>query len=376
MFESKVREILSLADVRLNGDRPWDIRVKDGRFYRRVLIRGPMGLGESYMDGWWDCERLDELFYRILANHVEDKVRFTPGVLLTQLSSRIVNLQTRSGSRKLADHTYELTPELYTAFLDPYNQYTCGYFKDTEDLNKAQEQKLDLICRKLRIGPKDRVLDIGCGWGGFAKFCAEHYGCHVTGITISNQQLQFATELCKGLDTSFLLLDYRDLGGKQYRNKFDKILICGMIEHVGYKNYRNIMRIAKSCLSDGGLFLLHTIGGNISTTAMDTNPWMGRYIFPNSMLPSLVQLTHAAEGLFITEDVHNFSVHYDKTLMAWCRNFEANWPSIASQFDQRFYRMWRYYLLSCAGGFRARNTQLWQFVLSVNGVPGGYESLR
>lgn len=376
MFEAKIRHLLSLADVGVNGPRPWDIQVKDERFYRRVLVHGPMGLGESYMDGWWDCERLDELFYRILANRLDTKVRYALEVVIAQLVSRVLNLQTRAGSRKIAEHTYQLTPDLYLAFLDPYNQYTCGYFKDTEDLDKAQEQKLDLICRKLRIGPKDRVLDIGCGWGGFAKFASEHYGCHVTGITIATQQMQFAADFCKGLDTTFLLLDYRDLDTEQYRKKFDKILICGMIEHVGYKNYRNILRIVNSCLSDGGLFLLHTIGGNRSTTAMDTNPWMARYIFPNSMLPSLSQLANAMEGLFIVEDIHNFSAHYDKTLMAWCRNFEKNWPSIEQQFDQRFYRMWRYYLLACAGGFRARDTQLWQFVLSANGVEGGYESIR
>jgi cyclopropane-fatty-acyl-phospholipid synthase len=375
-IEEKIRELLSLADVQIHGSRPWDIQVHDQRFYRRALTEGAMGLGESYMDGWWDCEHLDQFFYKVLSSHLEKRVRLAPTVILANVISRIKNLQTRAGSKKIARQHYDRSPELYMSFLDPYNQYTCGYFKNTDNLDKAQEQKLDLICRKLNISSNDKVLDVGCGWGGFAKFAAEQYDCNVTGISISQRQVEFASDFCKSLPVTILKMDYRDLMRPEHKHHFDKILICGMIEHVGYKNYRKLMKVVEYCLKDDGLFLLQTIGGNISTTAMDTNPWMAKYIFPNSMLPSFKQLSVAVEGFFVVEDVHNFRAHYDKTLMAWAHNFEKNWPQIQSRYDKRFYRMWRYYLLACAGGFRAHDTHLWQIVFSRNGVEGGYESIR
>ncbi|MBI4427833.1 MAG: cyclopropane fatty acyl phospholipid synthase [Ignavibacteriales bacterium] len=376
LFKTRAQDLLALADVRINGDRRWDIQIHDERFYGRVLTEGAMGLGESYMDEWWDCRQLDEFFYRIFSARLEEKVKGVPTVVWAKIVSRLKNLQTRAGSKNIAQRHYDLKAELYESFLDPYNQYTCAYFKDTEDLKLAQEQKLDLICQKLNISSQDKVLDIGCGWGGFAKFAAQRYGCSVTGVSISREQVMYAREFCKGLPVTILKQDYRDLTEPSFTKQFDKILVCGMIEHVGYKNYRRLMKIIESCLKDNGIFLLQTIGSNVSMTTMETNPWMGKYIFPNSMLPSLKQLTTASEGLFVAEDIHNFSVHYDKTLMAWSDNFEKNWPKIESHFDRRFYRMWRYYLLSCAGGFRARDTQLWQIVYSKRGMPGGYVSVR
>jgi cyclopropane-fatty-acyl-phospholipid synthase len=368
-------DLLASADIIVNGERPWDIQVHDGRFYGRVFANPALALGESYVDGWWDCGQLDEFFYRVLNARLDRKVR--PGVKLTvqKLLAQLFNQQTRRGSKKIATEHYDLSIDLYTAFLDPYNQYTCGYFKDTDDLNKAQEQKLDLICRKLNISPSDHVLDIGCGWGGFAKFAAEHYGCRVTGVTISREQQKYALEFCKGLPVEILLLDYRDLDVPEHHLRYDKILICGMIEHVGYKNYRRIMRIVSHCLKEDGLFLLHTIGGNVSSP-VNQNIWMEKYIFPNSAVPSLRQLSEAFEGLFVVEDLHNFSAYYEKTLLKWWENFQSNWHTIASQFGDRFFRMWKYYLLSCAGAFRARSNQLWQIVLSKYGVPGGYQSIR
>jgi cyclopropane-fatty-acyl-phospholipid synthase len=270
---------------------------------------------------------------------------------------------------RVAHEHYDLSPELYMSFLDPYNQYTCGYFKNTDDLNVAQEQKLDLMCKKLQLTKGDRVLDIGCGWGGFAKYAAEHYGAKVTGITLSKEQLEYAKGLTKGLDVELRLQDYRDLNGT-----FDKILICGMIEHVGYKNYREIMEVVERNLADDGLFLLHTIGYSRSVHA--TDPWIDKYIFPGGMPPSITQIGKSIERLFLVEDVHNFGAYYDKTLMAWFRNFDAAWPKFRAQYGERFYRMWKYYLLSCAGAFRARDIQLWQIVLSKKGVPGGYTSVR
>ncbi|MBI5156270.1 cyclopropane fatty acyl phospholipid synthase [Candidatus Peregrinibacteria bacterium] len=368
--ERTVRELLKQAGVTVNGKQPWDISVHDPRFYRRVLAQGSLGLGESYMDGWWDCKKLDLFFEKIILARIEEHLPHSLSFALHVLRSRVLNLQTKRRAMKVAKEHYDLGNDFYMAFLDPYNQYTCGYFRDTEDLNRAQEQKLDLICRKLQLKKGDHVLDIGCGWGGFAKYAAKHYGCRVTGITISQEQASFAREFCKGLPVEIRLTDYRDLKGS-----FDKVLICGMIEHVGYKNYRTILRKVWQCLKEDGLFLLHTIGTTVSVTT-STDPWTTRYIFPNSMLPSASQIGRAIEGLFVMEDWHNFGAYYAPTLRAWYRNFVKSWPAFRKRYGERFFRMFAYYLLSFAGAFEVRSPQLWQVVLSKNGVPGGYSTVR
>jgi len=364
-----IEKLFAAADVRIGGARPWDIKVHDERFYPRVVSHGNLGLGEAYMSGWWDCDALDQFFYKILSADLEKKVSLDWTTVRTYLQSRFWNIQNEKGSKKVAVNHYDLSAKLYMSFLDPYNQYTCGYFKDTSDLNEAQEKKMDLICKKLRLRKGDKVLDIGCGWGGFAKFAAERYGCEVTGITISKEQAVFAREFTKGLPVTILDLDYRKIKGY-----YDKIVICGMIEHVGYKNYRRIFKIVEKNLADDGLFLLHTIGSDTSVTRTDS--WIDKYIFPNGMLPSIAQIGKTIEKLFTMEDWHNFSAYYDPTLMAWFKNFEKNWDDIKADYDERFRRMWEYYLLSCAGSFRARKNQLWQIVLSKHGVPGGYEGAR
>ncbi|MDO8566175.1 MAG: cyclopropane fatty acyl phospholipid synthase [Candidatus Moranbacteria bacterium] len=367
-LKEKSQKILAEADIQINGDRPWDVTVHDERFYRRVLFQGSIGLGESYMDGWWDVKCLDEFFTRVLHMRLDKRISQT-GKILQNIASVLFNRQSRARATIVAREHYDLSTELYTSFLDPYNQYTCGYFKNTENLNVAQEQKLDLICKKLRLKPGDRVLDIGCGWGGFAKYAALHFGVSVTGITISKEQLAYAKKFTKGLPVELRLQDYRDL-----KSSFNKILVCGMIEHVGYKNYRELMRVVYRNLTDDGIFLLHTIGGNETTVIGD--PWFDKYIFPNGMFPSISQIGKAIEGLFVMEDWHNFGADYDKTLMVWFANFDTAWPRLKDKYDERFYRMWKYYLLCVAGAFRARDSQLWQIVLSKNGVHGGYQTVR
>ena len=265
-------------------------------------------------------------------------------------------------SREVAERHYDLDNDLFLSFLDPYNQYSCGYFNGTEDLNQAQANKLDLTCRKLNLTSTDRVLDIGSGWGGFARYAAEHYGCSVTGVNISDEQIRFAETFCQGLPVQILRCDYRDI-----RDTFDKIVSIGMFEHVGRKNYRTFMKVAHSLLQDGGIFLLHTIGSN--ETSIKTDPWITKYIFPNGMLPSVNQISKAAEDLFVIEDLHNLGPHYDRTLMAWYANFQKAWPKLQQRFDDRFKRMWDYYLLSCAGAFRSRDIELWQIVFTKYGTP-------
>ncbi len=354
---ASLRSLLEAADVRLDGARPWDVAVRDDRLMDRVLSQGTLGFGEAYMDGWWECGRIDEMIFRLLRADLYAHLRPDWRMLLRAGWSFVRNMQTRSRSRAVAERHYDLGNDFYAAMLDPLMQYSCGYFDGTDDLAEAQRRKLDLIRRKLYLAPGMHLLDIGCGWGGLAQFMAQEAGCRVTGVNISREQILRARERTAGLPVDILEQDYRDLQGS-----FDAIVSVGMFEHVGYRNYRSFMETAHRLLPEGGLFLLHTIGYKRSGRTGD--PWLHRYIFPNSHLPSAAQITQAAEGLFILEDWHNFGTHYDKTLLAWNANFEAAWPRFADRYGERFRRMWRYYLLSCAGAFRARETQLWQIVLS------------
>ncbi len=363
-----IRKLLADADVRVDGDRPWDIRVRDRAFYERVLAGGSLALGESYMDGWWDCASLDRFFDRILRAGLDRKARLSREVLWAALRARLTNRQRRSRAFDIGRHHYDLGNRLFSVMLDRGMNYSCAYWENADTLDEAQAAKLELICRKLDLVPGMTVLDIGCGWGGFARYAAETRGVTIIGITVSRQQAEFARHYCRGLPVRIEMQDYRSLA-----QRFDRIVSIGMFEHVGCKNYRTFMKIVHRCLKPEGLFLLHTIGGN--TSVRSTDPWIERYIFPNSMLPSAAQIASAAEGLFVLEDWHSFGPHYDTTLMAWHRNFTRGWHRLAKDYDQRFYRMWVYFLLSSAGSFRARVNQLWQIVFSKTGVRGGYRRI-
>jgi len=368
-IQSLAQEILDLAGVKINGPHPWDIQVHNDDFYDLVLKQGSLGLGESYMDGWWDAPALDEFFYRILKVDLAKKIRGDFKTLFFFLKTMIFNQQKRSKAFEIGQKHYDIGNDLYAAMLDPYMAYSCGYWEEADSLAQAQEAKLELICQKLNLQAGNHVLDIGGGWGSFAKYAAQKYGVKVDVITVSKEQAELGQKLCHGLPVTFKLQDYRKITGH-----YDHIVSVGMFEHVGYKNYSTYMKVAAEHLKDGGLFLLHTIGGNRSVKT--TDPWIGKYIFTNSMLPSLKQISTAIENLFVMEDWHNFSANYDKTLLAWYANFEKAWPGLKAKYGDRFYRMWKYYLLSCAGSFRARKNQLWQIILSKNGVVGGYKSLR
>jgi len=367
--QSQIQTLLDGSGITLNGTNPWDIQVKNEAFYNRVLTQGSLGFGESYMDGWWECDAIDELITRLFSIDVTRRLKTNWKEIGLLLASSLMNRQAGKRAYKIGEEHYDVGNELYKAMLDKRMVYTCGYWKDATDLDSAQEAKLDLVCKKIGLKAGDRVLDIGCGWGSFAKFAAEKYGASVVGITVSREQLALGKKACESLDVELRYQDYRDVN-----EKFDHIVSLGMFEHVGYKNYRSYMEVAERCLKDDGLFLLHTIG--TTQSVMSTDPWIEKYIFPNSMLPSLAQITKSVEKLFVVEDIHNFSVDYDTTLMHWFQNFEKAWPTLNEQYDERFYRMWKFYLLTCAGSFRSRRNQLWQIVLSKRGVAGGYQSIR
>lgn len=370
-YRQTAGELLARADVRLDGDRPWDLRVHDERLYQRVFRHGTLGLGEAYMDGWWECDALDRFFDRVQRAGLDHAARDNWPARWLALKARVVNLQRGRRAFEIGEHHYDIGNELYERMLDGRMNYSCGYWRRAKTLDDAQEHKLELVCRKLGLSRGMRLLDIGCGWGALLQYAAERYDVEAVGVTVSREQAALARERCKGLDVDVRLQDYRTLGGE----RFDRVASIGMFEHVGHKNHRAFMELAHRSLEDGGLLLLHTIGRNESRAGMD--PWIARYIFPNSALPSVKQIAAAAEGLFVVEDWHNFGQDYDPTLMAWRDNVEAAWDELLARYDERFRRMWRYYLLSSAGSFRARKLQLWQVVLAKDrGVPGGYDAVR
>ena len=367
--EQLVGNFFALADIEINGRRPWDIQVLNPQFFKRLVAGGSMALGESYMDGWWECQALDRFFDRILSIKLDRMVKKSVKAICCGLKAACTSSPSRFRAFAIGRRHYDIGNELFRLMLDKWMNYSCGYWKSADSLDTAQESKMDLICRKLQLQPGMRLLDIGCGWGGLAAFAAQRYGAIVTGITVSREQVKLARKRCKGLPVTIRMLDYRKV-----RNVFDRIVSVGMFEHVGAGRYRTFMRAIRRCLAPEGLCLLHTIGGNRSVHTCD--PWISRYIFPNSMLPSSRQISSAAEKLLVLEDWHSFGPDYDPTLMAWHRNFVDNWARIRHDYDERFYRMWVYYLLACAGSFRSRRNQLWQVVFSRDGVRAGYASVR
>ncbi len=368
-----IEKSLEQADIKIDGSRPFDIKVHDSRFFLCVLSGGSLAFGEAYMAGWWDSEQVDETVSRLLNAKIERKtyVKISRAPLL--LYSLVFNRQSSKRSFQVGEEHYDIGNDLYGAMLDSRKVYTCGYWKRAKNLEEAQEAKLDLVCKKLGLKKGDSVLDIGCGWGSFLKFAAEKYGVRGVGITVSKEQAHLARESLGNLPVEIRVEDYRETQGE-----FDHVVSLGMFEHVGYKNYRSYMKVVKRVLKDNGLFLLHTIGGNRSVVS--TDPWIEKYIFPNGMLPSISQIGKSIEGVFVMEDWHNFGTDYDKTLMEWFSDFDNSWTKLEAKYGSlvggKFYRMWKYYLLASAGSFRSRKNQLWQVVLSKDGVSGGYKSIR
>ena len=366
-----LEELASSAGVEFNGNSPWDIQVHDRRLFQRILSQGSLGFGEAYMDGFWDTKALDELMCRLL--RADASMKLAGGAKLrlglAGLRQTLFNLQSCTRAFQVAQEHYDIGNDVFTAMLDSSMSYSCGYWATASNLEEAQYQKLDLICRKLELKPGETLLDIGCGWGAMARHAAEHYQVEVVGITVSREQQTMARERCAGLPVTIELMDYRQLKGR-----YDKVVSVGMFEHVGPKNYAVYFDTVNRILNDQGLFLLHTIGADRCLPTTDR--WLDKYIFPNGKLPSPAELVSALQSRFLLEDWHNFGPDYDRTLMAWWHRFDAAWPQLEARYGKRFYRMWKYYLMCCAGYFRSRRGQLWQLVLSKPGRDSVYRSIR
>ncbi len=363
----RLKGLLKGTGITINGSNPWDIKINYNYIvplYYRIIRYHSLGLGEAYMDKWWTCESPEDFYTKLLQSNKEKELK-NLRTFMAFLKSYFFNLQSGKGSHSVIEKHYNLPVKVYESFLDNYNQYTCGYFKNTEDANIAQIKKMDLICKKLQLKETDTLLDIGCGWGGFAKYAAETCHCNVVGITLSEEQAKYARNFTKGLPVEIIVKNYKELKtlGK---GSFNKVSCIGMIEHVGYKNYRKFMKLVNYILSDNGIFLLHTISSPISN--IDTDPFIGKYIFPNSMIPSGHQILKSVDHLFDINDLHDFgSNHYEKTLMFWLDKFKKNFKSIESNvFDKRFYRMFETYFAMSIASFRTEKNLLYQYVFSKN----------
>ena len=367
-LKARAIDLLEKAGITVGGPEPTDIQVHDPRLYARVFAHGSLGLGEAYMEGWWDAEDLPGFFTRVLRAQIDLELK-TLDTLIAHLKARFINLQRGEHAFEIGKAHYDLGNGLFKAMLGKRLVYSCGYWAQADNLDDAQAAKLDLVCRKLKLEPGMRVLDVGCGWGEALKYAAERYGVEGVGITVSREQAEFARELCKGLPIEIRLQDYHDID-----ESFDAVYSIGMFEHVGGKNYRSYFEMVRRCLKPDGLSVLHTIGSNGAPAQPD--PWIEKYIFPNSMIPAASQVTAALEDLFVVEDWHNFGPDYDRTLMAWKANFDAAWPKLKGDYDETFRRMWHFYLATSAAVFRSRRDQLWQLTLSPDGVPGGYRVPR
>jgi cyclopropane-fatty-acyl-phospholipid synthase len=359
--ERVVRELLEQSGIEPGGSAPHDLTVHDRRFYSRVARDGALGLGESYVDGWWDCPAVDQMITRIHRANLPERIRKNWTYMAALLKAKLLNLQSARRAFAVGERHYDIGNDLYRAMLDKRMVYTCAYWKEAADLDAAQEAKLDLVCRKLGLQPGMRVLELGCGWAGFARYAAETYGVSVTGFTVSKEQVALGREVCGGLPVDLRLDDYRNA-----RGTYDRVVSIGIMEHVGSRNHRTYMEVVDRCLAPGGVSLIHTIGSPTSEGTSD--PWTQKYIFPNGQLPSVAHLARAMEGLFIFEDLHTFGEHYDPTLLAWHRNFVAAWPDLRAKYGDRFYRLWTYYLLVSAAAFRARYINLFQIVMTRKGT--------
>jgi cyclopropane-fatty-acyl-phospholipid synthase len=366
--KAAITHLFRIAGIIIDGNHLWDIQVRNENFYLRLLRDGELGLGESYVDGWWDCPRVDMLVERLFEAEAEHYLKAKKPFFLKNFLAKFINYQTRQRAFEVSRVHYDLGNLLFESTLGPTLSYTNGYWANAQTLEEAQIAKLEMTCKDLMLEPGMHILDLGCGWGSFARYAAEHYSVSVVGFTTSKQQFHYAQKYCQNLNVEIRYADYRDV-----TETYDRIVSLGTFKHIGVLNYRNHMQIVHDHLTREGIFLLHTVGTNLSKSI--DNLWITKYMYPDSVMPSISQIGKSIEDLLVMENWHNAGSDFDKTFMAWHKNFNANWDAIKVYYDDRFFRMWNYYLLSCAGGFRARVVQMWQIVFSRSGLKDNTQHL-
>jgi cyclopropane-fatty-acyl-phospholipid synthase len=365
LFESLVDSRLNKAGIKINGPNPWDPEVDADHlssFNRQVVWQGMLGLGNSFLDGEWKCADLSTFFFKaIQAGLLQDSKMSLP-YLWKWIRDTFTNPQNRPHAAKnIAEHYSDADKEgLVLGMTDPkWNQYTCGFYADptnpVEGLQAAQDRKLRVIFDKLRLEAGDTLLDVGMGWGGLLACAQQERCCRGMGVTLARNQLEYAEQHhgVQGLCT-----DYRSVNWPANR-----ITAVGILEHIGPKNHRAFMEAIYRNLTADGIHLLHFFGRPAHNVGL-LDPWTDQYIFPGLTCPTLVEVLRAADGLLELQHQEQFGFHYDPTLMAWYENFVAFAKTIGLDPDDRLYRMWKYYLLSCAGAFRAGEVKLYQLVFT------------
>lgn len=368
MWEKLIKNTFRKAGIK-EGE---DIVIHDNSAYKDFVIRGSLGFGESYMFKKWDSPHLDVVIANIIRSGIHESRWF--GTLIHAglwIKSTLKNLQNRHYAPLLAETHYNAGNHLFKSFLDPNMIYTCAYFKNTDDLSQAQLNKIKVVGNKLNLKPGEKVLDIGCGWGGTARILAEMFDVEVTGISDASEMVNYANKHNAGDRVKFIKTDYRNAKGR-----YNKIYNVGFLEAVGPKNYRRFMQQVYDMLEDDGIFLTHTIMGQKSTNRGD--PWLDKYIFPNGVLPSHQQIKRSVKKLFAIRDFESFGHYYEITLDHWRSNLNKNWEPIKAKFDNpdAFKRMMDFYFLSCKAAFHTNLIDLGQYVFTKSGQVPGYKPFR
>ena len=349
------------------SDNPIKIKILDKKLHYKLLFHPDLYFGEAYTDGDIVIENgsLTDFLDLALMNFGRGEINFFSYLMNRVRGSYryLTNFNFIKNSKKNVSHHYDISDDLYNLFLDPKRQYSCAYFKnEKETLEQAQENKINHIIKKLNIRPNQRVLDIGSGWGSLAIEIAKKAKCQVTGITLSENQFEYSKkrvkELNLGNQVEFKLIDYREV-----KEKFDRIVSVGMFEHVGRKFYKTFFKKVSQILNDNGIALLHTIGS--VNPPRDPHPWITRYIFPGGYTPSLSEVAGPIEksGLIVS-DIEVLRMHYAHTLRNWKERFKKNKEKVVQMFDERFFRMFEFYLSSCEMAFKHGDQVVYQFQLT------------
>jgi cyclopropane-fatty-acyl-phospholipid synthase len=367
--EKGLKLLLAGADIEVGRSPSAEIIVHDDSFYRDVLTTGSLGLGDSYIDGKWDCEKIDELIYKILTLGIHQKLAPVYNIA-GEIKRRALNLQSRERAKQVIEEHYDLPSEFYASFLDPYFQYTCARFEGTADLDKAQEIKMGNICKKLGLKAGDKVMDIGGGWGGLAHFMASNCGVEPTVVTLSKTQAEHIKRT-RGDEIKVQLCDYRDIPD-ELNGRFDAVTAVGILEHIGHQNYADFMGAVDRVLKPSGKLLIHTLYTPQSRPV--SNAWLHKHIFPNGELAPREMIEENLSSDFEPADGPNgeksteepafedITPNYFPTLHTWKDRLTESQKAGKINLSEREFRKWIYYFMSCAGAIKAGHMRVGQFL--------------